>query len=141
MLSLSPTQSGPRQHVGVRLLFKIDGENEVVHMTTKNACELSTRLLTHTGPSSPVLALRDDPGVQLPLFDGDALDVARDRSWLGFTGDHDKLDAARAFVLRYGQRPRYVLESRGLLLVGPILPPVDTETLLGLPGASREVLR
>lgn len=103
-------------------------------MPTENA-RPSAWLLAH-----PELAIPDARGGQLSLFDGDALHVARARSWLGFTGDHDKLDAARSFVLRYGQRPCYVLESRGLLLVGPI-PQLVTETLSDLPGASREVQR
>ncbi len=41
--------------------------------------------------------------------------------WLAFTQDHDEDDAARCFVRRYGQLPRYIFDGLGgLLLVGPV---------------------
>ncbi len=40
--------------------------------------------------------------------------------WLAFTQDHDEDDAARCFVRRYGQLPRYIFDGLGGLLVGPV---------------------
>lgn len=41
--------------------------------------------------------------------------------WLAFTCDHSEEDAARCFVRRFGQVPRYIFDGLGgLLLVGPV---------------------
>lgn len=69
-----------------------------------------------------------------------SFDDLKSGTWMGFTWDHDRGAAVLAFVLRYGQQPFSVLESRGLLLVGPI--PVDApQSLLGFPVVPGEVLR
>lgn len=57
---------------------------------------------------------------QLCMFDGLAPDPAEGGVWLGFTADHSEEDAARRFQERYGRPPGYIVESLGLLLVGPV---------------------
>jgi hypothetical protein len=69
-----------------------------------------------------VLAL---PGASGSLLDRpDQMPAAPDPAgsyWLAFTGDHDEGDAARCFLRRYGQLPRYCFDGLGgLLLVGPV---------------------
>lgn len=53
----------------------------------------------------------------LPL---DAAPDPRGALWRAFTLDHDPDDAARCFLRRYGQPPKYRFRNLGLLLVGPV---------------------
>ena len=39
--------------------------------------------------------------------------------YMCFTPDHDRDDAVRRFVRRYGHEPDVVFESKGLLRLGP----------------------
>ncbi len=94
-------------------------------MTVKTLPALSTRRNTRTDPAKPVLALPGASGAilegpgQLPLFD--ATPDPAGSYWLAFTRDHSEDDAARVFLRRYGQPPRYCFDGLGgLLLVGPV---------------------
>lgn len=64
---------------------------------------------------------------QLCMFDGLAPDQAEGGVWLGFTADHGEEDAARRFRERYGRPPGYIVESLGLLLVGPVPPVAEVQ--------------
>ncbi len=40
--------------------------------------------------------------------------------YLAFTPDHDEADAAAAFQARFGRPPEYIVESHGILWLGPV---------------------
>ena len=40
--------------------------------------------------------------------------------WLAFSLDHKEDEAAASFRQRFGQPPQFIVESRGLLRVGPV---------------------
>ncbi len=42
------------------------------------------------------------------------------RHWRGYTRDTDEAEAARLFTDRYGAPPEFIVESKGILLAGPI---------------------
>lgn len=42
------------------------------------------------------------------------------RSWRAFTRDHNEADASRLFTERYGRPPEYIIEAKGILLLGPV---------------------
>lgn len=44
----------------------------------------------------------------------------RGKLFLGFTADTDPETAAGAFTQRYGKPPEWILDSLGVLYVGPI---------------------
>ena len=50
---------------------------------------------------------------------GYALDAPRKPAYFCCTEDHDRDDAVRRFVRRYGYEPDEVFESKGLLKLGP----------------------
>ena len=110
-------------------------------MTAKTASEPSQRLdtlfdllapvLASPGGSGAILAGPDDQsngpaalaGVPSTVVDGPDCGPPDPAGsyWLAFTQDHDENDAARCFVRRYGQPPRYIFDGLGgLLLVGPV---------------------
>lgn len=62
-------------------------------------------------------------GIQdLPLFNEPSVpSVPATATWLGFTADHSRDDAAHRFRQRYDQSPDQILEANGnIILVGPV---------------------
>lgn len=79
----------------------------------------------HSDPQTPLLA-RPAAGGAPPqaepveaIFAGSTPDTAG-VVWLAFSPDHSEEEAARRFQERYSQPPRYIIESRGNLLLGPV---------------------
>jgi hypothetical protein len=95
-------------------------------MTAKTLPEPSSRVNTLFDLLEPVYGLPGASGAALagPEQQTTLFDAAPDPAgsyWLAFTGDHDEGDAARCFLRRYGQPPRYLFDGLGgLLLVGPV---------------------
>lgn len=57
---------------------------------------------------------------QLSLLDHASAPDPHAHYWRGFTRDTDEGEAARIFEQRYGQPPAFLIESKGILLAGPI---------------------
>lgn len=75
------------------------------------------------GPDSEDAGPLPLAGVPSSVFDGPDFGPPDPMGsyWLAFTCDHSEEDAARCFVRRFGQVPRYIFDGLGgLLLVGPV---------------------